>query len=62
MFLVGLLSGFQYVNNLYQIYKDPRLEKKEIELVANLTMLTSNAGVIVNSATGYIFLSIMKTE
>lgn len=39
------------------IYKDKNVEKNEIELIATLTMIMSNAGVIVNSITGYIFLN-----
>ena len=49
MIFVGLMGGSSYVNVMYSILENPKLEKNEKELALTLTTVCNDMGVLTAS-------------
>lgn len=58
MLLVGLGTGFCFVNTFYLNLKDKYLKKSEKEISTSIIDISCNLGILLNSIVGYFYFKI----
>ena len=55
VFTVGIVAGLTYVNTVYMILNDNRIDKGEKEVCLNVNGMFSDSGVVLSSICGFFF-------